>query len=140
MLLRNSMKRPRAAEYSTHDWDTVNRKFRNLFLSGEEYDTGRHGAERLSPVAAAHRILCNDFGMIPFSVYRKDGEERIPEHVSDLDTVFKIRPNDNMTPYMLGRTVMRMPFGMASVQYGIAETTVGTLWSVSPSRLTAAKF
>ena len=110
MLLRNSMKRPRAAEYSTHDWDTVNRKFRNLFLSGEEYDTGRHGAERLSPVAAAHRILCNDFGMIPFSVYRKDGEERIPEHVSDLDTVFKIRPNDNMTPYMLGRTVMSNAF------------------------------
>lgn len=55
-------------------WEEANRSFRDLFLSGGDYDTGVGGAERLSPVAAAHRILCNDFGMVPFSIYRKQGQ------------------------------------------------------------------
>lgn len=110
MLLRNAMASPRAVEYNTLDWSEVNQKFRDIFLAGGEYDTGIRGAEQLSPVAAAHRILCNDFGMIPFSVYRKDGNARVPADVPDLDTVFKGRPNTNMTPYMLGRTVMSNAF------------------------------
>ena len=62
MLLRNAMGPPRAAaEYRTVSWEEANRSFRDLFLSGGDYDTGVGGAERLSPVAAAHRILCNDF-------------------------------------------------------------------------------
>lgn len=110
MLLRNALGRPRAAEWTPLSWDAVNQKFKDFFLSGGEYDTGIRGAEQLSPVAAAHRILCNDFGMIPFSLYRKDGDARIPEHDPDLERVFKTRPNDNMTPYMLGRTVMSNAF------------------------------
>lgn len=110
MLLRNSMRSPRAVSYDSLDWETVNRKFREYFLSGGDYPTGISGAESLSPVAAAHRILCNDFGMIPFSVYRKDGDARIPEPVADLDAVFKDRPNVNMTPYMAARTVMSNAF------------------------------
>ncbi len=110
MLLKNALGRPRATEWSTLSWDEVNRRFRNIFLSGGELDTGLRGAEQLSPVAAAHRILCNDFGMIPFSLYRKEGAARIAEQDPDLDRVFKTRPNDNMTPYMLGRTVMSNAF------------------------------
>lgn len=110
MLLRNVLGRPRAAEWSNLSWAETSKRFRDIFLTGGEYDTGIRGAERLSPVAAAHRILCNDFGMIPFSLYRKDGEARIPEQDADLDRVFKVRPNDNMTPYMLGRTVMSNAF------------------------------
>lgn len=110
MLLRTALNRPRAAEWSSLSWEEATRKLRNIFLSGEEIDTGRRGAEQLSPVAAAHRILCNDFGMIPFSLYRKDGDARISEHDAALDRVFKERPNDNMTPYMLGRTVMSNAF------------------------------
>lgn len=110
MLLRNMLGRPRAAEWSTLSWDEVTRRVREVFLSGGELDTGLRGAEQLSPVSAAHRILCNDFGMIPFSLYRKDGDARIPERDPDLDRVFKTRPNDNMTPYMLGRTVMSNAF------------------------------
>lgn len=110
MLLRRSMAPPRNVSYSTLSWEAVNQKFRDLFLSGGEYDTGILGAERLSPVAAAHRILCNDFGMIPFSIYQKVGDARIPQSVPELDTVFKSRPNDNMTPYMAQRTVMSNAF------------------------------
>jgi HK97 family phage portal protein len=91
-------------------WDEMNQHFKDIFLTGKPYDTSQRGAERLSPVAAAHRILCNDFGMIPFSVFRKEGNAREPADVSDLDTVFKTRPNINMTPYMLGRTVMSNAF------------------------------
>lgn len=101
---------PRAAAYTVHSWDEMQEKFRNLFFSGTEYDAGRGGAEKLSPVAAAHRILCNDFGMIPFSTYRKDGEERVPVSLPELEQVFKVRPNDNMTPYMCGRTLMSNAF------------------------------
>lgn len=110
MLLRNALGRPRAAEWSSMSWEEATRKLRNIFLSGGDVDTGLRGAEQLSPVAAAHRILCNDFGMIPFSLYRKAGDARIAENDLELDRVFKGRPNDNMTPYMLGRTVMSNAF------------------------------
>lgn len=110
MLVRNSLGRPRAETWTNLTWEDMNRRFREIFLTGGEYDTGIRGAEQLSPVAAAHRILCNDFGMIPFSLYRKDGESRVPEHLPELERVFKVRPNDNMTPYMLGRTVMSNAF------------------------------
>ncbi len=110
MLLRNSLSRPRAEARRALSWDEAVRHFRDIFLAGGEYDAGIRGAEQLSPVAAAHRILCNDFGMIPFSLYRRDGDARVAEHSPDLDRVFKIRPNDNMTPYMLGRTVMSNAF------------------------------
>lgn len=110
MFLSKATGGPRAAAYSTHTWDELNARFRDWFFSGSEYDAGLSGAEKLSPIAAAHRILCNDFGMIPFSTYRKDGEERVPVSVPKLDTVFKLRPNSNMTPYMCGRTVMSNAF------------------------------
>lgn len=110
MLLRNAMRPPRAAEYRTVGWEDIPQRFREIFLSGGEYDTGICGAERLSPIAAAHRILCNDFGVIPFSTFRREGQARYPVDVPDLSTVFKTRPNDDMTPYMLGRTVMSNAF------------------------------
>lgn len=110
MLLRNAMSRPRAAEYGSLSWEDLNAKFQKVFLTGEEYDTGIRGAERLSPVAAAHRILCNDFGMISFSLFKKDGDARVPAQDAELDRVFKTRPNSDMTPYMLGRTVMSNAF------------------------------
>lgn len=46
---RNAMGPPRAAaEYRTVSWEEANRSFRDLFLSGGDYDTGVGGAERLS--------------------------------------------------------------------------------------------
>ena len=125
MLLRNAMRRPRAVEYGSVSWEDLNQKFRKIFLSGGPYDTGIRGAERLSPVAAAHRILCNDFGMIPFSVYRKDGDARVPVQDLELNRVFKIRPNSDMTPYMLGRTVMSNASGMASALCGTGGDRTG---------------
>ena len=114
MLLRNAMRRPRAVEYGSLSWEDLNRQFRKIFLSGGPYDTGIRGAERLSPVAAAHRILCNDFGMIPFSLYRKNGDAREPVQDPDLDLT------------CWGAQSCLMLSGMASAPYGTgADRTDG---------------
>ena len=75
MMLARSVGRPRASlEERTLSWDEVQQALRSAFFSGEEPDTGQSGAERLSlAVAAAHRILTNSFGLIPFGLYRKEG-------------------------------------------------------------------
>ena len=48
MLLRNSLAPPRAETWSRLSWEETAQRFRNIFLSGGEYDTGIQGAERLS--------------------------------------------------------------------------------------------
>jgi len=97
-------------EERTLSWDEVQQALRSAFYSGEEPDTGRSGAERLSPVAAAHRILTNSFGLIPFGLYRKEGEERVPVEDPALNRVLKVRPNDYMSPFMLRKIVMSNAF------------------------------
>jgi len=110
MFLSKAIRPPRAVEYSSLTWDEVNQQFSDLFLSGEVYDAGRWGAEKLSPVAAAHRILTCSFGLIPMSIYQKNGEERQAVSDESIDRVFKVRPNDNMSPFMCGHTIMSNAF------------------------------
>ena len=111
MMLARSVGRPRASlEERTLSWDEVQQALRSAFFSGEEPDTGQSGAERLSPVAAAHRILTNSFGLIPFGLYRKEGEERVAVDTPELNRVLKIRPNDYMSPFMLRKVVMSNAF------------------------------
>lgn len=110
MILSRAAGVPRNVEYSTRTWDELQERLRALWLSGEDVDCGRSGAERLSSIAAAHRILCNDFGVIPFSTYLKNGEAREPTSVAGIDEVFKVRANENMTPFMCARTVMSNAF------------------------------
>ena len=107
MLLDRAVNAPRAAiESRTMTWEETQQWFRQVFLSGEELDVGIPTAERLSPVAAAHRILTNSFGMIPFGVYTKDGDARRPVSDKALDKVLKQRPNVNASPFVLHKTVM----------------------------------
>ena len=111
MLLDRAMNGPRAAvEYRDISWDEMMQQFRTLFLGGEELDTGISSAEKQSPVAAAHRILTNSFGLIPFGIYLKDGDARKPVKDKALDYVLKIRPNVNMTPFGVRKTVMSNAF------------------------------
>ncbi len=111
MILSKSIGRPRASvEERVLTWEEVQMALRSAFYSGEEPDTGRHGAERLSPVAAAHRILTNSFGLIPFGVYRKEGEERVPVDDPVMNRVLKVRPNDYMSPFMLRKIAMSNAF------------------------------
>ena len=111
MIFGKAMQAPRAsmAEQAL-GWDDVQAWFKRVFTAGELMESSQGNAEHLSPVAAAHRILCNDFGMIPFSLYRKNGDAREPVQDAGLDAVFKVRPSVDRTPYMLGRTVMSNAF------------------------------
>ena len=110
MILARSMTRPRAMEERTISWDEVQSWIRQVFFSGEELESSQANAERLSPVAAAHRILTNSFGLIPFGLYRKDGEERVPVEDTALNRVLKVRANDYMSPFMMRKLTMSNAF------------------------------
>lgn len=99
-----------AVEYNTMSWDETMQWFQTVFLSGEEISTGITTAEKLSPMAAAHRILTNSFGMIPFGIYEKAGDARHPVDDKSLDHVLKGRPNPNTSPFVLQKTVMSNAF------------------------------
>ena len=107
MLLDRAMNGPRAAmETRSISWDEMMSQFRTLFFGGEELGVGISSAENLSPIAAAHRILTNSFGMIPFGIYQKNGDARQAVNDKALDPGLKIRPNINMTPFVVRKTVM----------------------------------
>ena len=110
MILSRSMAHPRAVEERTLSWDEVQSWVRQVFFSGEALESSQTNAERLSPVAAAHRILTNSFGLIPFGPYRKDGEERVAVEDPDLNLVLKVRPNDYMSPFMMRKITMSNAF------------------------------
>lgn len=130
MIFSRAMRPPTAsAETQTLSWDAVQELYRTGFLSGEEQGSGISHAEHLSPVAAAHRILSNSFGLVPFGTYQKDGDSRQAVHDKDLDYVLKVRPNVDMTPHMCSKTVMSNAFWHG----------VGYCWNVrdDKGRLTA---
>lgn len=111
MIFEQAMRGPKnSMEEKPLSWDEVQAWFKNVFLSGELMEGSQGNAERLSPVAAAHRILTNSFGLIPFSAYRKDGDARVPYDDEDLRMVLKVRPNDYMSPFMLRKVVMSNAF------------------------------
>lgn len=111
MLLDRAVNVPRAGiESRTMTWEETQQWFRQVFLGGEELEVSVSSSERLSPVAAAHRILTNSFGMIPFGVYVKDGDARRPISDKALNEVLKQRPNVNASPFVLNKTVMSNAF------------------------------
>lgn len=111
MLLSRTMQSPHnAVEVKTHDYEAFIQLFKAAFLAGDEIDTGLHNAEKLSPIAAAHRIMTNSFGMVPMALYRKDGDARVAVTDEVLDAVVKQRPNPNMSPFVLHKTVMSNAF------------------------------
>ena len=111
MILNRAMGGPRASlEERNLSWEEAQQFFRNIFLSGEEIEAGLGQAERLSPVAAAHRILTNSFGLIPFGIYRKEGDARKAVHEPRLDRLLKVWPNERMSPFLAQKLVMSNAF------------------------------
>lgn len=91
-------------------WEELTRWFRSTFFDGEALEATQTTAQRLSPVAAAHRILSNSFGLIPFGLYRKDGEARVTVDDPNLARVLKVRANEYMSPFMMRKIVMSNAF------------------------------
>lgn len=111
MLLTSAMKTPRA-ELSGQalSWEEAQRLYKGLFLSGGELEATKNTAERLSPIAGAHRILTNSFGAIPFGVFQKVDGSRVPVSDEALDWVLKVRPNVNMSPFLCGKVWLSNAF------------------------------
>lgn len=110
MILDQAMAPRNSVEETPLPWEQLSHWFQMVFSSDEAIETSQANAEHLSPVAAAHRILTNSFGLIPFGVYRKDGEARVQVDDADLNKVLKVRPNDYMSPFMLRKIVMSNAF------------------------------
>lgn len=66
----------------------------------EEFDGNAPQAMRISPVAAAHRILTNSMGALPVDLYQQTGNKR--ESVSNHRALYplKIRANANLSPFL----------------------------------------
>lgn len=105
MILCNALPRASIQERKL-SWDEV----QQVFFNGEGLDINRSNAESLSPIAGAHRILSNGFGLIPFGCYVKNGDARDPVNDQALDYVLKTRPNPMMTPFMVHKLVMSNAF------------------------------
>lgn len=110
MILDQAIAPRNSVEETPLPWEQLSHWFQMVFSSDEAIETSQANAEHLSPVAAAHRILTNSFGLIPFGVYRKDGEARVQVDDADLNKVLKVRPNDYMSPFMLRKIVMSNAF------------------------------
>lgn len=111
MLLYRAVNGPRA-EVETRDipYDDLGAWLKMVFAGTEDPANSVTNAEKLSPVAAAHRILTNSFGMIPFGVFRKEKGERLPVDDDALNQILKVRPNPDMTPFLCRKTVMSNAF------------------------------
>lgn len=110
-MILNQAITPRAfVEENPLPWEQISQWFQRVFSGEEAIEASRANAEHLSPVAAAHRILTNSFGLIPFGLYRKDGDARVPVDDPYLNKVLKERANDYMSPFILRKIVMSNAF------------------------------
>lgn len=110
-MILNQAITPRAfVEENPLPWEQISQWFQRVFSGEGAIEASRANAEHLSPVAAAHRILTNSFGLIPFGLYRKDGDARVPVDDPYLNKVLKERANDYMSPFMLRKIVMSNAF------------------------------
>ena len=110
MILNQAMKPRVSVEETPLPWEQLSHWFQRIFSGEEAIEASRGNAEHLSPMAAAHRILTNSFGLIPFGLYRKDGDARVAVDDPALNTVLKVRANDYMSPFMLRKITMSNAF------------------------------
>ena len=110
MILNQAMAPRASAEDTALPWEQLSHWFQRFFSGEDAMEASRGNAEHLSPVAAAHRILTNSFGLIPFGLYRKDGDARVGVDDPELNRILKVRANDYMSPFMLRKLVMSNAF------------------------------
>lgn len=110
MILNRAMMPRASVEETPLPWEQMSQWLQRVFSGEEAIESSRSSAEHLSPIAAAHRILTNSFGLIPFSLYRKDGDARVAVDDPALNKVLKERANDYMSPFMLRKIVMSNAF------------------------------
>lgn len=97
----------KSVTYEEIDYDEFQKRIERIFsLDNDAPEIAVANAERLAPVAAAHRILTNAMSVMPVALRRKAGGERqelTTRH--DLDYVLHRRMNDAMSP-AIGKKIM----------------------------------
>ena len=93
--------------YEEIDYDEFQKRIERIFsLDNDAPEIAVANAERLAPVAAAHRILTNAMSVMPVALRRKAGGERQELTTRlDLDYVLHSRMNDAMSP-AIGKKIM----------------------------------
>lgn len=112
MIASRAAAAAQSVSYEAVDYDEFLRRIERIFsLDNDAPDIAVAKAERLAPVAAAHRILTNAMSMLPIALRRKVGGER--QEVTtrpDLDYVLHCRMNDAMSPAMGKKIMMSQAF------------------------------
>lgn len=84
-------------------------KFFPEFCRESEFDAATPTAEKLSAVAAAHRIYTNTLASLPWMIRQKIGDERHePDHY--LEPILKSRANEHMTAFMANKALASQSF------------------------------
>ena len=108
MILTKSLEAPRAT--ANLSAEQIRAFWQDVFPEAGTSSMGRSHAEKLSPVAAAHRILTHSFGLIPFGLYQKTGDSRKPVSDPALDYLLKVRPTPMMSPFLFRKLIMSNAF------------------------------
>lgn len=93
--------------------------------------TDPEGAEKLSAVAAAHRILTNSIASLPFIIRQKQGEKRM-EADHKIGDILKNRPNRRMTPFMLKKVIASQAFWYGTGYCYVGYDNIGNVSELIP--------
>ena len=102
----------KSVTYEEIDYDEFQKRIERIFsLDNDAPEIAVANAERLAPVAAAHRILTNAMSVMPVALRRKEGNERKELTTRpDLEYVLHSRMNDAMSPAMGKKIMMSQAF------------------------------
>lgn len=91
--------------YSDIGYEQALAKLEQIFSIDSGYEIGLSTAERLSPIAAAHRIFTGSMSMLPIQLRQKVNGERREVSLQQLDYILHVRFNEKMSP-ALGKKII----------------------------------
>ena len=123
-----------SVSYEAVDYDEFLQRIARVFsLDNDAGEIAVSNAERLSPVAAAHRILTNSMSLLPIALRRRAGGERQELTTRpDLDYVLHSRMNDAMSPAMGKKIMMSQAFWHGLGAAYIERDAVGRVKELIP--------
>ncbi|WNX85779.1 phage portal protein [Agathobaculum sp. NTUH-O15-33] len=106
MIASRAMAAGQSVTYTEMDYDAMLKRIERIFsLDADDPEKSVAGAERLSPVAGAHRIFTSAMSVIPIALKQKKDGQRLDVCDPYLDRVLHVRMNDTMSP-ALGKKVI----------------------------------
>ncbi len=132
MFLSKALPAPRAVEYTELTYEQLQTWFQTAFFSGSEFPVAQASAEKLSPVAAAHRILTNSMSVLPVGLFQKRDGARHPVSDPALDYVLKVRANERMSPALCKKIIMSNAFWQGEGYGWVRKNQLGQVTEIIP--------